>query len=169
MLTAAGTGVWLAVLSEHEYVVHANLAVSGLALFVLMAALALNVAAIVPFAIGLLGVEYVVIVGFEAEALDTRAPLVAGALLAVAELAYWSLELRGSVVDEPGTYLRRVAVLASLVLGVVAVGIGALALVEAVSAGGVAIDILGAAAAIGVLALLALTAGRTGRWGDNRS
>jgi hypothetical protein len=161
VLAAAGAGVWLAVLSEHEYVVRANLAVSGLALVVLTAGLVLNVAASVPLAIGLLGTEYVLILGVETDALDTRAPLVAGALLAVAELAYWSLELRASVVDEPGTYLRRIAVLASIVLGVVAIGIGALALVEVVSAGGVAIDILGAAAALGALALLALAARRT--------
>ena len=153
--------MWLAVLSEHEYLVRANLALSVVALVVLAAGLALNVAAIVPVAIGLLGAEYVVILGFEVDALDTRAPLVAGALLAVAELAYWSLELRASVVDEPGTYLRRIAVLASIILGVVATGIGALAVVEVVSAGGVAIDVLGAAAAIGALALLAHAARRT--------
>jgi hypothetical protein len=151
------------VLAEHEYVVNANVAVGVLALVMLAAGLALNVAAVIPVAIALLGAEYVVILGFEADALDTQAPLVAGALLAVAELAYWSLELRASVVDEPGTYLRRIAVLSAIVLGVVATGIGALALVEVVSAGGVAIDVLGAAAAIGALALLAHAARRTAR------
>ena len=70
----------------------------------------------------LLGAEYVAILGVEADALDTQAPLVAGALLAVAELAYWSLELRAPVVDEAGTYLRRIALLATLVLGVVGLG-----------------------------------------------
>ena len=63
--------------------------------------------------------------------LDTQAPLVAGALLAVAELAYWSLELRTPVVDEAGTYLRRIALLATLVLGVVGLGAVMLTLVEA--------------------------------------
>jgi hypothetical protein len=114
-------------------------------------------------AIALLGAEYVAILGVETDALDARAPLVAGALIAVAELAYWSLELRGAVVDEPGTYLRRIALLALLVLGVVAVGTGVLTLVEAIAAGGVVVDILGAAAALGAVALVALAARRTAR------
>ena len=105
--------------------------------------------------------------------LDTQAPLVAGALLAVAELAYWSLELRGPVVDEAGTYLRRIALLATLVLGVVGLGAIMLTLVEVVEAGGIAVDILGAAAALGALALLALAARRTalearGSWAAKR-
>ena len=88
---------------------------SVVALTVLAAGLALRLPVTVPVAIAILGAEYVAILGFETDALDTRAPLVAGALLAVAELAYWSLELRGPVVDEAGTYLRRIALLATLV------------------------------------------------------
>ncbi len=90
--------------------------------------------------------------------LDTQAPLVGGALLAVAELAYWSLELRGPVVDEAGTYLRRIALLATLIVGVVGIGAVMLTLVEVVVAGGVAVDILGVVAALGALALLARAA-----------
>ena len=122
----------------------------------LAAGLALSLSVTIPVAIALLGAEYVAILGFEADVLDTQAPLVAGALLAVAELAYWSLELRAPVVDEAGTYLRRIALLATLVLGVVGVGAVMLTLVEVVVAGGIAVDILGAAAALGALALLAL-------------
>ena len=47
-------------------------------------------------------------------------------------------------------------------LGTLALGAVLLALVEAVSTGGQAIDLLGAAAAVGALALLALAARRTG-------
>jgi hypothetical protein len=133
------------------------------ALAVLAGGLVLRLPVAVPVAIALLGAEYVAILGVETDALDTRAPLVAGALIAVAELAYWSLELRGAVVDEPGTYLRRIALLASLVLGVVAVGTAVLTLVEAIAAAGVAVDILGAAAALGAVALVALAARRTAR------
>ena len=116
-----------------------------------------------PVAVALLGTEYVSLLAFEGEALDTRAPLVAAALLAVAELGYWSLELRGPVVDEAGTYLRRIALLATLIVGVVGVGAVVLTLVEVVAASGVAVDILGAAAALTALALLALAARRTHR------
>jgi hypothetical protein len=161
VLVGAGTGTWFAVLTEHGYLARANIVVSVVALTVLAAGLALRLSVAVPVAIALLGAEYVAILGFETDVLDTQAPLVAGALLAVAELAYWSLELRTPVVDEAGTYLRRIALLATLVLGVVGVGAVMLTLVELVAAGGVAIDILGAAAALGALALLALAARRT--------
>jgi hypothetical protein len=153
--------LWFAVLTENEYLVRANIVVSVVALTVLAAGLALSISVAVSLAIGLLGAEYVAILGFETDVLDTQAPLVAGALLAVAELAYWSLELRTLVVDEAGTYLRRIALLATLVLGVVGVGAVMLTLVELVAAGGIAVDILGAVAALGALALLALAARRT--------
>ena len=162
MLVGAGTGAWFVVIAEDGYLARANVFVTVAALALLTAGLVLSVPVTVPAAIALLGAEYVAILGFESDALDTRAPLVAGALLAVAELAYWSLELRVPVVDEAGTYSRRVALLATLVLGVIGLGVVLLTLVETVAAGGVAVDILGAAAALGALALLALAARHTG-------
>ena len=160
MLVGAGTGAWLASIAEDGYLVRANVLVTIVALAVLAAGLAVSLPVTVPAAVTLLGGEYLAIVGFETDALDTRAALVAAALLVVAELAYWSLELRGPVVDEAGTYLRRIAFLATLVVGTLGVGVGLLALVEVVSAGGVAVDILGAAAALGGLALIAAAARR---------
>lgn len=128
----------------------------------LAAGLAVRIAVAIPLAVALLGLEYVALLGFEGEALDPRAPFVAAALYAVAELGYWSLELRGAVADEAGTYVRRVALLAGLLLATVALGVGLLALVQAVDARGPALDVLGAVAAVGALALLALAARRTG-------
>jgi len=104
----------------------------------------------------------VALLGFEGETLDVRAPLVAAALLAVAELSYWSFELRGAVTDEPGAYLRRTALLAAQLAGVTTAGVVLMAVVEVVEAGGPAIDVLGAVAAVGTLGLLALSARRTG-------
>jgi hypothetical protein len=130
---------------------------------VLAAGLALRMALAIPVAVAILGTEYVALLGFEGEALDTRAPVVAAALLAVTEFGYWSLELRRPVADEAGTSLRRLGLLAVLLAGVLALGVVLLALVEAVSAGGPAVDLLGAVAAIGALALLALAARRTVR------
>lgn len=132
------------------------------AALLLAAGLALRFALAIPVAVAILGTEYVALVGFEGEALDTRAPVVAAALLGVAELGYWSLELRRPVADEAGTSLRRLGLLAVLLAAVLALGVVLLALVEGVSAGGPAVDVLGAAAAIGALALLALAARRTG-------
>lgn len=158
----AGTGAWFSMTADHGYLARANVLVTVVALAVLTLGLVLSLPATVPAAVALLGAQYVAILAIEIDALDIGSALVAGALLAVAELAYWSLELRGPVVDEAGTYLRRVAVLAALLLGVVGAGVVVLALADAVVAGGIAVDILGAAAALGTLALLALTARRTG-------
>ena len=127
----------------------------------LAAGLALRVALALPIAVAILGTEYVALLGFEGEALDMRAPFVAAALLAVAELGYWSLELRRAVKEEPGTSLRRLALLATLLLGVLALGVFLLALVGGVSAGGPAVNALGAVAAVGAVALLALASRRT--------
>jgi hypothetical protein len=162
VLVGAATGAWLAVLANDGYLARANVLVTVLALAVLAAGLVLGLPVTVPAAVALLGAEYVAILGFETDTLDTRAPLVAAALLAVAELAYWSLELRLPVVDEAGTHLRRIALLSTFLLGVVAIGAVVLTLVEVVAAGGVAVDVLGAAAALGALALLALAARRAG-------
>jgi hypothetical protein len=133
-----------------------------LAAAVLAGALALRKPVAIPAAICVLAAPYVVTLVFESDALDTRAPLLAGLLFAVTELAYWSLELRGPVADEPGTYLRRVALLAGLVVGTIAAGTAVLALVEVVAARGLAMDILGAVAAAGAIALLAIAARRAG-------
>lgn len=151
-------GAWLALAADGELLVRANAAAGLTAALLLAAGLAAHVALAIPVAVALLGTEYVALLGFEGEALDTRAPLVAAALLAVAELGYWSLELRRPVADEAGTSVRKLALLAALLLGVLALGVVLLALVEAVSAGGPAVDLLGAVAAIGALALLALAA-----------
>ena len=109
MLAAAATGGWL-LAAEDGTLVRANLIAAAAAAVLLAAGLVPRRArhsrgGRAP------GGEYVAVLGFE-DALDTRAPLVAGALFVVAELGYWSLELRGAVADEPGTYLRRVALLA---------------------------------------------------------
>jgi hypothetical protein len=162
VLAGAGTGAWFAVLADDGYLARANVFLTVVAVVVLATGLVLDVPVTIPAAVALLGAEYVAVLGFETEALDTRAPLVAAALIAVAELASWSLELRVPVVDEPGTYLRRIALLATFLLGVVGFGAIVLTLVETVAAGGVAVDILGAAAALGALGLLALAARRTG-------
>lgn len=161
MLLAGGLGVWLAVAADEAVLTRANATAGATAAAVLAAGLVVRVALAVPVALVLLGAGYVAMIGFEADSLDGRAPLVAATLFAVAELGYWSLELHGAVADEGGTYLRRVALLAATLAGVTVLGVGLLAVVEAVETSGVGADLLGAAAAVGALALLALAARRT--------
>ena len=160
MAAAAGTGVWLAAIAEDGYLVRATLVAAFLAAALLAGGLALRWPVVIPVAVCMLATPYVVALGFELDGLDTRAPLLAGALFVIAELAYWSLELRGMLADEPGTYLRQVALLAGLTVGTIAAGTVVLALVEAVSARGAAVDVAGALAAVAAIALLALAAAR---------
>ena len=122
--------------------------------------LAFRFAPAVPTAVVVLGACYAAVLGRDVERIDTRAPVVAAALFALAELAYWSTELRAAVADEPGTYLRRVALLAGWLLAVIAAGTIVLALVEAIEVGGIAVELVGAAAAVAALALVARAASR---------
>jgi hypothetical protein len=161
VLVAGALGAWLALASDEGMLSRANATAGATAAAVLAAGLLVRVALAVPVAVALLGAGYVALLGFEGDSLDTRAPLVAAALFAIAELGYWSLELRGAVADERGTYLRRAALLAANLAAVTLLGVGLLAIVETVEAGGVAVDLVGAAAAIAALALLALAARRT--------
>ncbi len=158
MVGAAGTGIWLAAIAEDGYLVRATLLAAFVAAAALAAGLVLRRPIVIPGAICLLAAPYVAALGFEIDGIDTRAPLLAALLFVVAELAYWSLELRGTLADEPGTYLRRVALLATLALVTIAAGTVVLVVVERVAARGVAIDLLGAIAAVGAIALLALAA-----------
>jgi hypothetical protein len=157
---AVATGTWLATAAEDDYLSQASLVATAFAACALLAALLLKRAEPIPLAIALLVAPYVSIVVFELEGLDVYAPVVAALLFVVAELSYWSLELRGSLADEPGTYLRRIAVLAGLLVVTLAAGTALLVLVEVVTAGGAALDVLGAVAAVGAIALLALAASR---------
>lgn len=102
----------------------------------------------------LLGAEYALLLSVDDLPLDRRAPVVAAALLLVAELAYWSLERRSAVTGEPGTVGRRLSVLALLALGSMLVGQLLLAAVVLGGRGGIAIEALGAAAALGAFGLL---------------
>ena len=160
MAGAVGTGLWLATIAEDGYLVRATLLAAFVAGGLLAGGLILKQPIVIPAAIVVLAAPYVAALGFEIDGIDTRAPLLAALLFVVAELAYWSLELRGTLADEPGTYLRRVALLAALAVVTIAGGTVMLALVERVAARGVAIDLVGAVAAVGAIALLALAAVR---------
>lgn len=160
MALAAATGAWLAAIAEDGYLVRATLLAAFGSAALLAGGLVLRRSIVIPAAVCVLAAPYVASLGFEVDGLDTRAPLIAGLLFAVAELAYWSLELRDTLADEPGTYLRRIALLAGLAVGTIAAGTVVLALVEGISTAGAAVDLAGAIAAVGAIALLALAASR---------
>lgn len=157
---AAGTGSWLALDAEHPVARWANVAAAAAALVLLGVGFAVRTPLAVPLAIAGLGAGYAAALALDDGPLDARAPVVAAALFLVAELAYWSLELRDAVADEAGAHLRRIGFLAALILGALAVGSGLLAVVDAGEGEFAGLELLGALAAVAALAIVALGARR---------
>ncbi len=133
------------------------------ALLVLLAALVNSWPALVPVSLVLLGGVYGMQLAVDDAPLDAAVVLVAAGLVVTAELAYWSLEERERVKTEPGEAFRRLALVAVLGLGALAVAALPLALVDVVRARGLAVDILGALAATAVLVAVVLAARGSGR------
>ena len=156
MLLVGGVAAWLALDAERIGLRSGNATTAVVAVLVLSAGLYWRIPAAVPSAIVVVGIGYAAVLVVQNDALDASAPVLAALLFAAAELAYWSLELRDSVADEPGTYLRRLGLLAGLSLGVIALGQLLLALVDVSERGGIAIEALGVVAAVAALAIVAL-------------
>jgi hypothetical protein len=125
----------------------------------LVVALVLGWSGFVPASLGALGGFYGLQLAVDDAPVDLAAPLVAAGLVAVAELAYWSLEERERIEGEPGDAFRRLGYLAGLVLATFVVASLLLATVDAARTEGLAIDLLGAGAAVAVLLAIAF-AGR---------
>lgn len=113
-------------------------------------------AALLPWPVVLLGGAYVASLELRADdsTIDAAAPLFGAGLLLLAELAYWSLELRGPGREERRLIARRAAALVglallSLLLGTLVVTVTAVPL-----GGGAAWDAVGVAAAAAALALI---------------
>jgi hypothetical protein len=117
---------------------------------------------IVAWALALLGAGYALALalGPERATVDAAAPLVAGALLVVAELAYWSLELRDPGSWEGALLTRRLAALGALALVSLALGSTVVVATAAELRGGLGLDLVGVAAAVATLAVLAALARR---------
>lgn len=135
----------------------------AVALLLLVAALVLELVQLVPVSLLVLGGMYGAQLALDDAPLDPATPLVAAALFLTAELAYWSLEERTGARPEPGERLRRLAVVAGFALATLLVAAMLLALVDGVRTRGLAIDLLGAAAAAATLVAVALFARRQGR------
>lgn len=114
--------------------------------------------------LALLGAGYAVILILDDPPLDTRAAIVGAALLAIGELGYLSLEARAAVSEEAGAVARRVGSVAVVVLLALSLGGALVALVDLFRTGGLAIELVGTAAAVGTVGLLARAAheARTG-------
>ena len=133
---------------------------AGLALASLVLGLAFGVAVLVPTALLLLGGEYAIALVARGEPLDERAPLVAAAFVAAAELSYWALELRGATVDEPGILARRALRTAVFSGAAAAVAVFMLGVTTIALGGSSGWEVLGVAALVAAFAIVVALARR---------
>jgi hypothetical protein len=143
-----------------DQVFEVGLRVAIAAVLTLLAALVLARPSLVPAALVLLGGLYGGQLAYDDAALDSAAAAFAAGLLVTAELAYWSVEERERVRAERGDGFLRLAVVALLGVGTLVVAASLLALVDAVRARGLAIDLVGTVAAVAALAAVVVLARR---------
>jgi hypothetical protein len=139
-------------------VVRIGLGMSAVAVLALLAALVLGWPRLLPASLVVLGAVYALYLFVDDVALDSLAALFAAGLLVTAELGYWSLEEREDVQVDPGEQPRRLALVAGLGLAALVTSAALLAIADAVEAGGLGVDLLGAAAAAAVLLMVVLFA-----------
>jgi hypothetical protein len=106
----------------------------------------------------LLGASYTTILVIDSPALDARAAGVGACLLAIGELAHLAVDARSTVTVEADATARRIGTVTLMVLGGLFAGGALTAFVDLLHAGGLAVDVLGVAAAVGAVGLLALAA-----------
>jgi hypothetical protein len=156
---ALGTALWLAVAASSDAVG----AVTGLGLV----GAALTGAAVArPIALGpalaALGGAYAVLLLIDEPPLDSRAAGVAAALVVIGELVGWARELVSATRDEPGNAWRRPAWIAGAGLGALGLAWAVLAVADLARVQGLAIEAVGAVAALAAL-MLARRAAADGR------
>lgn len=113
--------------------------------------------------LALLGAAYVVILVADVPALDARAAIVGAILLATGELAYASVEARVGGHRDAEVVLGRVGWIAASTLVALLVGGVVIAVVDLLGTGGLAVEALGAAAAVGAVGVLVAAARTTRR------
>ena len=106
-----------------------------------------------------MGAGYTVFLGLREGTVDPRAPIVAGALFAAAELAFWSVEPREGW-REPAVLVRQIVFIGAGALGTALVGALLLVLVADTS-GGVGLEAIGVGAAVLMLAIVAVLTARS--------
>ena len=131
--------------------------VAAVAFVAIVAAVVRGWSLLVPVAVTLVGAAYAAELAVDDAPLDLAAPAVAVGVLLTAELAYWSLDERSRSASDAALGLRRAALLAAAALAIFVVASGLLVLVDEIRARGLALDLVGALAAVGVLAAVLAT------------
>lgn len=112
-------------------------------------------------ALASLACAYAALLLIDEPPLDTRAAGVAAALVVVGELVGWAHELGGATRDEPGNAWRRPVWIAAAGAGALALAWSLLALAELARFQGLAVEAVGALAALAALLVVRRTGGRT--------
>ena len=146
--------------TENDELLEAGWRLAAFALLALVIAVVHGWTPFLIVSLGVLGGYYGLQLAVADRAFDLALPLVAVGLLLTAELAYWSLEEREPVEGDPGDGLRRLAFVAALALATFVLSTLLLVLVDVVQGGGLALDLVGAAAAAGVVVAVLVLARR---------
>jgi len=133
---------------------------AAVAILILVVSLVRGWPRLLPVSLCVLGAIYATHLRVDHVTLDLRAPAFAAGLFVTAELGYWSIEEREHFQGEPGDGLRHLAVVALLAAAGLLAGAAVLALADVASARGVALDVVGAAAAAAALLTVALVGRR---------
>jgi hypothetical protein len=158
VLGAAGLGAAIA-LAADTYRLELAL-IGAAAVLLLVVSVAAAKPSLIPWPLVLLAGDYVWSVG--GGAIDQWSPLVAAALLVIAELSYWSLELRNRTQDADRLTERRAGLIAALGIGSFVLGDLVLAATSVQLGTGIVADLVGVTAAVAALAVIA-TLARTHR------
>ena len=109
-----------------------------------------------------LAAAYLILLYVRGIEFDGAAPAVAGALLLVTELAWFSLEQATTAANPPHLLARRLALIGGLAVGAVGIGYLLLLVAAAPLPGGLAYTAAGAAAALAAIGLLGRLVGFRG-------
>lgn len=136
-------------------------AVGLVAVVFLVASLVGRFAGLLPWALALAGAEYGAFLVIREGSIDGYAPIYAAGLLLVAELAYWSIERRVPALPGEGLTFRRGSLLVASCVAAGGISGLILAMAELSIHGGLWLEALGVAAAVGAVAVLARLARQT--------
>jgi len=132
-----------------------------LAVLLLVLALLGRYSGLLPWVLAVAGAQYTTFLVIRESSIDGYAPIFGAGLLLVAELAYWSIERRVPGPPGEGLTSRRGSLLIAACIAAGGIGGLILAMAELSVRGGLWLEALGVAAAVGAIAVLARLARQT--------
>ncbi|MCA1842358.1 MAG: hypothetical protein LC792_04060 [Actinobacteria bacterium] len=153
---AAALAGWVLLHPGDAVAASAASALTGVGMLVVVVAVALGRARLVAPAIGLLGAAY--LVSRVGQPVDATGVWSGAILLVVAELAFWSIDLRLAAGSPPGGHRRRWRFVAGVTVASLALA-AAVVVTGALPPGGAGRELMAAVAAVAVLGLVVGVAG----------